>query len=301
MRKSRADPLFRTVALVLIAMLLAAGAFAEPAASRPYTQGLLWQVESAGAAPSYVFGTVHLADPRVTALPAPVRERFDAARGFTMEVTLEAANIVLLAKRMIDTDGRDLSSVIGPALFEKVAAAAPALGVPPGLLPMFRPWAIALLLMVPPEDPEKILDQQLYRRALAQMKTVHELETVDEQVRVFEGLGAEDEIALLRHALESRARRPETLERLITAYLERDLAALMRISEEDRGDAAARRLGRTLRERLLDERNVRMAARMEPHVRAGGAFIAVGALHLYGERGVLARLESRGFRLNRVY
>src|SRR4051794_37913259 len=53
-----------------------------------YDKGLLWRVEKAGAAPSHLFGTVHLADPRVTKLPDAVREQFDSARLFAMEVSL---------------------------------------------------------------------------------------------------------------------------------------------------------------------------------------------------------------------
>ena len=33
----------------------------------------------------------------------------------------------------------------------------------------------------------------------------------------------------------------------------------------------------------------------------GGAFIAVGALHLPGERGILQQLADQGFRLTRLY
>jgi hypothetical protein len=53
--------------------------------------------------------------------------------------------------------------------------------------------------------------------------------------------------------------------------------------------------------RLLHERNVRMAERAEVRLREGGAFIAVGALHLYGGVGVLSLLEQRGWRVTRVY
>jgi uncharacterized protein len=293
-------------ALIVTATLLVSGAPAQPAPAVPpnlYTQGLLWKVESAEtAAPSYVFGTIHLADPRVTRLPPPVRESFDASKSFTMEVKLEPANILLLAQRMIYTDGRDLPSTIGRPLYEKVAAAASTLGVPPEILPLFRPWAVALLLMMPPTDPEKILDQQLYRMAIAQKKSVHQLETVDEQVNVFEGLSESEQVMLLRYALEHRARLESSLQRLIEAYLERDLAALRRLGEEDMaGDPALAELSKRFLERLLDERNVRMAERMEPRIKAGGAFVAVGALHLHGEQGVLAHLAKGGYRVTRVY
>jgi len=50
-----------------------------------------------------------------------------------------------------------------------------------------------------------------------------------------------------------------------------------------------------LREKLIDQRNVRMAQRMEPFLKKGKAFIAVGALHLPGKNGLLQLLREKGF------
>jgi uncharacterized protein YbaP (TraB family) len=44
-----------------------------------------------------------------------------------------------------------------------------------------------------------------------------------------------------------------------------------------------------------------MADRMQARLNEGRAFVAVGALHLYGDRGVLALLERRGWSVTRVY
>jgi uncharacterized protein YbaP (TraB family) len=52
---------------------------------------------------------------------------------------------------------------------------------------------------------------------------------------------------------------------------------------------------------LLDTRNTRMIERMQPQLAEGGAFVAVGALHLPGENGILKHLEDRGYRLTRLY
>ena len=41
--------------------------------------------------------------------------------------------------------------------------------------------------------------------------------------------------------------------------------------------------------------------RMQPLLDRGNAFIAVGALHLAGERGLLCGLAARGYLLKRLY
>ena len=53
--------------------------------------------------------------------------------------------------------------------------------------------------------------------------------------------------------------------------------------------------------KLIDERNATMVRRMQPRLREGGALIAVGAMHLPGERGLLRLLLDRGYQLERVY
>jgi hypothetical protein len=41
-----------------------------------FTQGLLWRIEKPGITPSDLFGTIHIDDKRVTALPEPVSPQF---------------------------------------------------------------------------------------------------------------------------------------------------------------------------------------------------------------------------------
>ena len=53
--------------------------------------------------------------------------------------------------------------------------------------------------------------------------------------------------------------------------------------------------------RLLTRRNERMVQRMQPRLKEGNAFIAVGALHLPGEEGLLKKLADRGYTITTVY
>jgi len=278
--------------------VLAIAAGAAPAAAQ-YEQGLLWRIEGKGASPSHVFGTVHLADPRVTRLPPAVARELERASSVSLEVTLETSNIQTLASRMLYTDGRDLQSVAGAELFGKAAAITEGLGLPEPLLRMFKPWAVALILSAPPQDPANVLDFVLARTAKEKGKPVHELEGIEEQVAAFEGFPEAEQVTLLRHAVENRGRMADWIGRIVEAYLARDLAAMQRISEESSG--GDRRANEVFADRLLYQRNERMVERMEARLTEGGAFIAVGALHLYGSRGVPALLESRGYRVTRVY
>jgi len=52
---------------------------------------------------------------------------------------------------------------------------------------------------------------------------------------------------------------------------------------------------------LRAERDPRMAERALPLLRRGGAFIAVGALHLIGETGLVARFRQAGYTVTRVW
>ncbi|MNC85966.1 TraB family protein [compost metagenome] len=119
---------------------------------------------------------------------------------------------------------------------------------------------------------------------------------------VFEGMSEAQQLVMLREAVDNHENMPRLIVHVIEAYLARDLAGLWRIREDSSGKSReARQFNEAFMRRLLHDRNVRMVERAEPRLREGGAFIAVGALHLYGGGGVLALLERRGYRVTRVY
>lgn len=287
--------------LALAAMACVALA-AAPARGGPFEQGLLWRVEKPGATPSHVFGTIHLDDRRVTTLPPPVQQAFDGARSFTMEVSLEAPNVMELAARMVYTDGRTLPQATGDELYRRVVPLMEKSGLPEPAVRMFKPWAVMLLLVMPQQSAMEVLDFRLYQAARGRGLPVRELESVGDQIAAFERLGERDQVALLRQTVETHARIPQLTERLVAAWLQRDLAAMWRINEEPvRARPELRSVSEQFSQKLIFDRNRLMAERMQPQLAAGGAFVAVGALHLYGEQGVLGLLERQGWRVTRVY
>jgi uncharacterized protein len=287
--------------LTLAALLvICAMSVAVAAAEGRFDKGLLWRLERPGAAASYLFGTIHSDDPVVAKLALPVQHAFDRSEAVILEVALDAQTVQSLSAAMLMTDGDTLESVLGADLYRRAVAAMQQQGIPETVVARMKPWAVAVTLMMPPSDSGVVLDQLLYEDAIAAHKQVRGLETVAEQMALFDGLSQQDQITLLEDTLDYLPEIEHELAELLQAWRERDLGRLVSISETylQRGDP---RLATMFNQRVIVDRNHRMADRLLPHLRNGRCFIAVGALHLPGEQGLLNLLEQRGYKVTRLY
>jgi len=264
-----------------------------------FDRGLLWKIEKSNREPSYLFGTIHSDDPRVTQLPAPVQEIFERCSSFTMEMVLGGDDFQVMANTMFFQDERTLPSVLGEPLYSQVKSALRARGVPIADLDRKKPWAVVMTLSTPPPKTGLFLDLTLQTQATLAGKDVYGLETMNEQLAVFDKLTMPDQVALLKDTLATHQELDRQLAALIEAYIARDLGKLMEVAKEPMDDSSA--ANRAFMQRLLTNRNRRMVDRMEPRLMDGNAFIAIGTAHLPGDDGVLALLQTRGYRISRVY
>jgi len=262
--------------------------------------GLLWEIRSPDSSPSYLFGTIHSEDTGVIDLAPAVESAFTGSRQVILEVNLDTDAMVAGSTAMLLTDGRRLSEIVGKGLYEQTAAALRTRGIPDMMTEHMKPWAAATALSMPVPVTGLVLDVVLFQRAQQAGKPLHGLETIAEQLEVFEGLPLEDQVELLRDAVEQVAGLDAMLAELLAAYKRQDLAAMMAINEAAMATGDQRLAGEFQR-RLIVDRNHRMAGRMEPWLKQGGAFIAVGALHLPGETGLLSLLEQRGYTVRVIY
>jgi uncharacterized protein YbaP (TraB family) len=285
----------------IAALLLACvSAVAAPESSGRYDKGLLWKIERAGVAPSYLFGTMHSDDPAIISLPGPVQQAFDRSRGVTLEVALDAQALVTMTAALLLADGTSLESIIGPELYRRTLQVMTAQGIPEMIVAGMKPWAVAVTLMTPVNENGVVLDHVLYQQAIATGKPVDGLETAAEQMALFDDLSQEDQVTLLRDTLDHLTEIQGLLVQLQDAYLARDLKRLQEINAASMQDSDPR-LVETFTHKVIVERNHRMAQRMESRLSEGARFIAVGALHLPGEEGLLNLLVQRGYRVTRVY
>jgi len=286
----------------LTAFLVLCFAASASAATQRFEQGLLWRIEKPGIAPSYAFGTIHIDDPRVLDLPPAVTHAFRQSKTFTMEMLTDETAHGKFKRASRLGDGKDLRAVLGPALYGQVAEKMQERGVPDAATRRLKPWSVMLTLLLPRERQVVILDYALYQNAQEQKKPVHALETVEEQIETFDGMPMDVQIALLESVVRHEDEIPGMTKAMIRAYLDRDLKRMWDINARFTGlDPGTGAANEVFLERVLYARNQRMIRSMQPRLEAGGAFVAVGALHLYGERGILSLLKQQGYRISRVY
>lgn len=266
----------------------------------PFPQGLLFRVEKPGLPPSHIFGSMHTDDPRATRLPPQVLEALDESTLVATEILLDQDHGQQAKSALIFDDGRELRAILGPRLYARTVQAAFDHGLPETLIRHCKPWAVVSLLSAPRPRTGLMVDLVIAERAKTQGKEIHGLESVEEQIQVFDRLSDADQIFLLLTTLDRRYDYTHLHEVLLRTYLQRDLAGLVRLSQELMA-AADEDLERRLLAGAIDNRNLVMTARILPLLERGRAFIAVGALHLPGNQGILALLSQEGYQVTQVY
>jgi uncharacterized protein YbaP (TraB family) len=294
----------------LLAILLAVlGLFAAVpvrAGTMPYADGVLWRIDGAQDKTSYVFGTLHTSDERVTALPESVGRAFAQAQSLAIEAVLDNTAVLKLSRAMLLPGGQRLEALLTPDQTARLRDAAAHYRMPVSMVSRFKPWGAMILFSLPPAEHlrvaagQKPLDEALRAQAEAAGKTVLGLETVEEQIEALDGMTDADQLLLLASTLEQAGEIERLFATLRDAYLARDLVAVYDLLNAAKGNDDSGVFAR-LEQRLVVARNRRMVERMGSLLQQGNAFVAVGALHLPGEQGILQLLADRGYRVTRVY
>lgn len=272
-----------------------------------FGKGLLWRITAGPSpseeeSPSYLFGTIHSEDSRVTQLPAAVQHAFNSSTSFCAELSFDPSTLEQLGHGMRYSDGQNLQAILGADLFGRVVPLMTEHGVPQSAVSHLKPWAIFMTLSMPKPQTGLFLDMILYEMAKQQGKSVCGLETPVEQIEIFDHTPITDQVVLVRETVKQYASLHRLFTALLERYLARDLAGLIALTEANTPTMSEeKRIYEAFLHRLVNERNARMVDRLLPRLREGGAFIAIGALHLPGDQGVLRLLQDRGYQVSAVY
>lgn len=294
--------------------LRAAIAAANTSLSNP--EGALWRVQSGDAPASYLIGTFHLPIGGVE-VPTPEVERIvRGARLVMVELTRQDLQQQLEAAMAADPglvmqfDKPPISALLTPdevAMAEKTLAE---FGLSLGIVDRFRPWAVFLLTALPPcvaldlvASQTLGLDERIAALARAEGTEVRSLETFLELVDDLDP----DTPGQIRSMLMATLAMAEGVEMRLhdsrVLYSASRIAAIWELGKIDlmaSGLDDAETILSYFWDVVVTGRNARMLARALPEIAGGNVVVAVGALHLPGEEGLVDRLRAEGYTVTRI-
>ncbi|AKR43818.1 TraB/GumN family protein [Methylophilus sp. TWE2] len=255
-------------------------------------KGLFWQLESPSGQVSYLFGTMHTDDNRVTNFPPSVIQALKNVDTFMLEVAdAPPASLLQLPQG-------NLKQYLSETELEQVARLADMHVMPMEMVLRMKPWLLAVLFDLP--KPQTPFAQDLLLKAKAEEldKRVLGLESPQEHFGVMDNLTTEEQLQMLRTVLKrSQKQKENDFERLMKAYLAGDAEQVANMDDAMTQGVLPAALWQRMRVKLLDERNVLMAERSLEQAKQGRVFIAVGAAHLAGKDGLINTFRQAGFKL----
>ena len=287
-------------------------AFAR-AAQTANSEGLFWRIERRGVRPSYLFGTIRSTDPRALDVPKAVRQALANAGIVALELAEVASDSggKMMAERTLDAafapEGDTLAFITDPMIRGRLEAIIGAYGIPADAAHRLRPWFLTTLLGMPPCESARRTTgfravDQLIAEDRPESARVVGLETPDEHFALISGL---DEDVLHRSLLASLQHAERQLDIYATEvdmYLQRRVVATMEVlAESGVFKASELKAFVQLQNQLRGDREAAMVERVLPYVKRGNTFVAVGALHLAGESGMVERFRRAGFTVTRIW
>ena len=261
--------------------------------------GPLYRVERVGVAPSYLYGTLHSSDPRVTTLAPAVLDALARSRRLAPELVMGEGDLPDFIAGASYDDARRLADHFDAATLDAIRAALGANRPDEATFARLKPWAVMLLLARPQDDERATLDTVVIDAARRRGMTIVGLELPEEQVASFDAIPLASQVALVRWTLMHRGGRDH--EATVRAYVARDVPRLRAIALDGaRAEPAMRPHLEALLRHLVDDRSALMAHRLFLPLRDGRVFVSVGALHLDGPKGLVALLRAQGYRVTRL-
>ncbi len=277
-------------------------------------EGLMWRIDKPNLAPSHLFGTIHSTDDSALEVARRAAELIKGAEVVATELggpidSIARANMTgAMLAEALDRDHDTFEGVIPPADREPIERFLAGQGYPAEFVHHLKPWFLAILTALPSCEAEREaldlpeVDQFLAQTAKDSGVNVVGLETPQEQLDALETMRPEVAATLLTLAAREPGMNDDLYATMLRLYRESRPAEILPISDAVGGLSEAERSAQDQFTRvLLVDRNAVMAERAAPLLASGGAFIAVGALHLTGKDGLIERFRADGYTVTRVW
>lgn len=267
---------------------------------------LLWKVSDADNS-VYLLGSMHLLTEADYPLAPVVDAAFADSAQLVFEVSPDNLDPARVGQAMLQaatrTDGKTLEQSLPRATWKALQSYVQAQGMPVAALQNYKPWFVALMVMMGESqkagvNPAQGLDAHFMQRAATAGKATSGLESAESQIALFDGMGAKAQLQFLQETLADVPDFKPQLNALLVAWRQADEATLEGLGLKD-----LRRDYPALYQSVNVARNRAWLPRLEALLRDSdrdNALVVVGALHLLGDDGLVRQLARKGYRVQRL-
>lgn len=259
---------------------------------------LLWEITGKDLKqPSYLFGTIHIICKEDFFLPPIVTEKFTNADEIFLELDMDDPMMVLKMMQLLQLPkGQTIKQLFGDSAFKTFDEQYKKItGSSAMMFNTFKPFMLMSMLT------EKSLsctaresyEQTFIAMAAKQKKNIKGLETIEDQVAVFDSIPDSTEIANLKSMVVDFNKGVEEFKKLVAVYKTQDVDSMYRLTNQSPELMEAE-------DELLVKRNSKWIPIIETNMQQTSCFFAVGAAHLGGDIGIIALLRKQGYTVKPV-
>ena len=294
MRKRSKDiALFRS--LLIVFLLNLASVHAVSASEKVF----MWKIDSPKAT-VYILGTVHMMAKEMYPLDSRIESAFKKSDAYALEFNIDDVTKIQMDTMLSDISYRGDDTIrdhISTGTYKALQKKFSEYGLPFENMLKFRPWFLAITIETIEYqklglDPRYGIDKYLLQRAEGN-KSIIELESFDSQMDLFRNMQEKDQELFLMYTLNDIETSAKVMDVLLKAWFEGDANTVEKLMF-----APLRENRQLLRiyEELFYERNLNMTDKIVKMLAQKGTyFVAVGAGHLVGSRGIIELLTHKGY------
>lgn len=270
-------------------------------------RGLLWEVKPKnGGNTLYLFGTIHVGKPSFYPLPVPVQNALMQSSKIVVEADVtDQSGGAEIAKLVDYPKGETIDKHISPALLARLKTQLEKRKIPFANVASMRPVMLGGMLPIVEYvalgyDMASGLDLALIHQAKREKKPLLQLESATAQIKLLTNMSASLQEAFLDNTLSTieRGQSADQVTGIVNAWQLGDTKLMMDLAHEATRD---QRETERLNQILLWGRHPAMMQNIEGYLASGEVhFVAVGSLHLVGERGLVSLLKEKGYKVRQL-
>ena len=289
------------ISCLLIILLLPAFAPAQ-VVGNGYNNSLIYKIQS-DTNTVYILGSLH----------ALAEEYYPLTRSFTysyynsQKVIFEVDPEILFSttpkpeieKQSMFTDGMTLKKALTPKTYGLLIKKLGEMGIDPKDVAKYKPWKIYMLVgstLDSAKDfrPDLGIERYFYQKAKDAGKATGGLETLQDQLNVFDKLSFQEQEALLLEVLQGGKTQEKRFVQMVKSWHQGNLNGMEQFVETFKAYPK-------FYQAILVKRNRNWVPQIEEFLKdTKNYFVVVGVAHLAGTDGLIALLQDKGYTLERV-